>query len=125
MFDHVGLDVRDLKKSTEFYTKALAPLGIALFLYKEEWQAAGFRSESSKSSFWLGGGKPTNGEDDVHICFAAKNRAQVRAFYDAAIAAGGRDLGKPGLRDYHEHYYGAFVLDLDGNNIEACCHDPE
>lgn len=125
MFDHLGFDVRDLHKSRDFFEKALAPLGIKLLVFSEEWGAAGFGVEGGRPKFWLGKGKPSNGEDEVHICFTAKNRAEVRAFYDAAIAAGGRDLGKPGLRPiYHEHYYGAFVLCPDGNNIEACCHEP-
>jgi catechol 2,3-dioxygenase-like lactoylglutathione lyase family enzyme len=124
IFDHVGIDVRDYKRSRQFYAQALAPLGIKLVMDLEEWKAAGFGVE--RPEFWIGGGEPTHGDDEVHICFAAKDRAQVRAFYDAAIAAGGRDNGKPGPRpEYHEHYYGAFVLDLDGNNIEACCHRPE
>lgn len=124
MFDHMGFDVRDLKKSKKFYETALAPLGVKLIVYLEEWKAAGFGTDRPR--FWLGEGKPTNGDDDVHLCFSAKNRAEVRAFYEAAIKAGGRDNGPPGLRPmYHENYYGAFVLDPDGNGIEACCHLPE
>jgi catechol 2,3-dioxygenase-like lactoylglutathione lyase family enzyme len=124
MIDHIGLDVRDLDKSKAFYERALAPLGIKLLAYMEEWGTAGFGIDRPR--FWLGKGKPSNGEDDVHVCFEAANRTQIHAFYDAAIAAGGRDLGPPGPRaHYHAHYYGAFVLDPDGNNVEACCHHPE
>src|SRR4051794_28675293 len=124
MFDHVGFEVGDLKKSKAFYQKALAPLGIKLIADLEQWSAAGFGTERPR--FWIGGGKPQAGEDEVHVSFAAKDRAQVRAFYEAAIAAGGRDNGKPGPRpEYHENYYGAFVFDPDGHNIEACCHHPE
>jgi catechol 2,3-dioxygenase-like lactoylglutathione lyase family enzyme len=124
MFDHVGFEVRDLQKSKAFYEKALAPLGVKCLVFWEEYKAAGFGTERPR--FWIGGGKPGNGPDEVHLCFAAKNRAEVRAFYDAALAAGGRDNGKPGLRpEYHENYYGAFILDPDGNGIEACCHLPE
>ncbi len=124
MLDHAGFDVRDLKKSKAFYEKVLAPLGYKLLAELVEWQAAGFGDDRPR--FWLGGGKPTNGDDEVHVCFSAKNRAGVRAFYEAALAAGGRDNGPPGLRpQYHENYYGAFVLDPDGNGIEACCHLPE
>jgi len=124
MFDHVGVEVRDLKKSRQFYEKALAPLGARLVANLEEYGAMGFGAE--RPQFWLGAGSPSGGKDEVHICFSAKNRAEVRAFHEAAIAAGGVDNGKPGLRpEYHEHYYGAFVLDPDGNGIEACCHRPE
>ncbi len=124
MFDHAGFDVRDLRKSKAFYEKALAPLGHKCLMYSEEWKAAGFGTDHP--GFWIVEGKPTNGEDDVHLCFSAKSREEVRAFYEAAIAAGGRDLGKPGPRPhYSEHYYGAFVLDPDGNNVEACCRTPE
>jgi catechol 2,3-dioxygenase-like lactoylglutathione lyase family enzyme len=122
MFDHGGFDCRDLKKSEAFYKKALAPLGINC-LVSENW-GSGFGVD--RPQFWLGPGAPTNGDDELHIAFTAKNRAQVRAFYEAAIAAGARDLGEPGMRpQYHENYYGAFVLDPDGHNIEACCHLPE
>ena len=124
MFDHIGIEVRDLKKSKSFYETALAPLGVKLLVFLEEWGAAGFGTDRPR--FWIGGGKPTNGPDEVHICFAANDRAQVHAFYEAAIQAGARDNGKPGLRpEYHENYYGAFVLDPDGHGIEACCHQPE
>ena len=124
MFDHVGVDVRDLGKSKSFFEKALAPLGIKLLMFSEEWGAAGFGTDRPR--FWIGKGSPSNGPDEVHVCFMAKNREEVRAFYDAAIKAGAKDHGAPGMRpQYHEHYYGAFVLDPDGNNIEACCHHPE
>ena len=121
MFDHVGFDVRDFQKSKKFYEQALAPLGIKVCLYLEEYSACGFGKE--RPQFWIGGGKPSNGDDEVHVSFAAKNRAEVDAFYAAAMKAGARDNGKPGPRpEYHAKYYGAFVLDPDGNNIEACCH---
>ena len=119
----MGFEVKDLQKSKKFYESALAPLGIKLLVYLEEYQAAGFGTDRPR--FWLGGGEST-GADEVHLCFSAKNRAEVRAFYDAAMQAGAKDNGKPGLRpEYHEHYYGAFVHDPDGHNIEACCHVPE
>lgn len=125
MFDHMGFEVRDLKKSKRFYEQTLAPLGIKLVMNLEEYGAAGFGNEG-RPRFWIGEGEPKGGHDEVHLCFSAKNRAEVRAFYDAAMQAGARDNGKPGLRpEYHEHYYGAFVLDPDGYNIEACCHKPE
>ncbi len=119
MIDHIGIAVSDFEKSVAFYTKALAPLGYALIMTFE--QAAGF-GIAGKPDFWIGKGAP---KDSIHVAFRAAGRAQVRAFYEAAIAAGGKDNGAPGVRPhYHEHYYGAFVHDLDGHNIEAVCHEP-
>jgi catechol 2,3-dioxygenase-like lactoylglutathione lyase family enzyme len=124
MFDHLGFDVRDLQKSKNFYEAVLAVLGSKLLVYSEEWQAAGFGSDRPR--FWIAAGKPTNSEKELHLCFAAKNRAEVKKFYEVAIAAGAKDNGPPGLRpQYHKDYFGAFVLDPDGHNIEACCHLPE
>ena len=124
MFDHIGIEVRDFEKSKKFYEAVLAPLGSKLVADLKEWNAAGFGT--TRPQFWIGQGKPVNGEDELHVCFSAKNRAEVRAFYDAAIRAGAKDNGAPGLRpEYHEHYYGAFVIDPDGHNVEACCHHPE
>ena len=84
---------------------------------------AGFGSPG-RPQFWIATGKPVQGR--VHFAFMTKDRAAVRAFHQAALAAGAKDNGAPGLRpEYHEHYYGAFVLDPDGHNIEAVCHGPE
>jgi catechol 2,3-dioxygenase-like lactoylglutathione lyase family enzyme len=120
MIDHTGLGVADIKRSIAFYTKALAPLGYTLIMSWE--QVAGF-GVAGKPDFWIAGGQaPT---DRIHIAFRAKGRDEVRAFYEAAIAAGGTDNGAPGLRpQYHQDYYGGFVRDPDGHNIEACCHEP-
>lgn len=119
MIDHMGVLVSDLDASVTFYTRALAPLGYEVAMRFEG--AAGF-GVGGKPDFWIGVGKPT---DKLHIALRAKGRAEVRAFYEAAMAAGGRDNGGPGIReDYHPHYYAAFVLDPDGHNIEAVCHDP-
>ncbi len=124
MFDHIGFNVQDLEKSKKFYTTVLATLGHSLLADLKEWKAAGWGTDRPR--FWIGSGEKTNSDLGVHICFTAKNRAEVRAFYEAAIKAGGTDNGKPGIRaEYHEHYYGAFVLDFEGHNIEACCHNPE
>ena len=118
MIDHTGLLVTDLDASVAFYTKALAPLGYALMMQFPE--AAGFGVDG-KPDFWIAIGKPT---DKLHIAFRAKGRAEVRAFHEAALAAGGTDNGGPGIREiYHPDYYGAFVRDPDGHNIEAVCHD--
>jgi catechol 2,3-dioxygenase-like lactoylglutathione lyase family enzyme len=120
MIDHIGVAVTDLEKSTAFYTKALAPLGYTLLRNFPD-MAAGF-GVAPKPDFWVGKGSDAK---HAHVAFRASGRAQVREFYAAAIAAGGKDNGAPGLRPhYHEHYYGAFVLDPDGHNIEACCHEP-
>ncbi len=95
MIDHIGMSVTDVAKSKAFYRSALAPLGYAVIM-------------------------------EFANAFRADNRKQVDAFYKAAVAAGGRDNGSPGLRpQYHANYYGAFVLDPDGNNIEAVCHTSE
>ena len=124
MIDHVGIDVRDFETSKAFYIAALKPLGVRLVKDLSQYGAAGFGIDRPK--FWIGKGAPSGSADEVHVCFSASSRAEVRAFYEAALAAGGRDHGAPGLRPmYHEHYYGAFSLDLDGYNIAACCHLPE
>ncbi|HMG22483.1 MAG TPA: VOC family protein [Kofleriaceae bacterium] len=112
--------VTDLDASVAFYTRALAPLGYALVMTVER-QFAGF-GVAGKPDFWIGVGAPT---DKIHVAFRAKGRAEVRAFHDAALAAGGADNGPPGIRAiYHPDYYGAFVHDPDGHNIEAVCHEP-
>ncbi len=127
MLDHIGFAVSDLKKSRDFYTAALRPLGVELLveLTAEQTGAgahAGF-GIAPKAYFWIGDqGSPCS---RVHVAFVAATRAQVVRFYEAALQAGGRDNGKPGLRPhYHENYYGAFVLDPEGNNIEAVCRQP-
>ncbi len=121
MIDHTGLAVSDFERSRRFYAAALAPLG-----YRELMAlpgVAGF-GEPPKPDFWIHQGPPN--EPRVHVAFRAASRAAVDAFHRAAVAAGGRDNGAPGLRPhYHPNYYGAFVLDPDGHNIEAVCHTPE
>ncbi len=121
MFDHIGFPVRDPAKSRAFYTAALAPLGLVVAMEAGGGVAFG---TPGRPRFWLGGnGAPPTG---VHIAFAATTRAEVDAFHAAAIAAGGIDNGPPGLRPhYHPNYYGAFVFDPDGHNVEAVCHAPE
>jgi catechol 2,3-dioxygenase-like lactoylglutathione lyase family enzyme len=128
MLDHVGLGVSDYAKSKTFYEKALKPLGIGVVMEVTPEQtggvaAAGF-GDGQKPYFWIGtGDKPKGGQ---HVAFATASRETVDAFYAAAIAAGGHDNGGPGLRPhYHPDYYGAFVFDPDGNNIEAVCHRQE
>jgi len=116
--DHISLRVADLDRSKAFYVAALAPLGIAILM--EGGGSCGF-GRPGKPQFWLGPGDPPSGP--LHVAFTAATRAEVRAFHTAALAAGGKDNGAPGLRPhYHPNYYGAFVLDPDGNNAEAVCH---
>ena len=124
MIDHVGLPVSDYPRSKAFYERALAPLGYTLIREvqqnEQDAKACGFGA-SGKPDFWIGGEGKLNRA--IHIAIAAKDRATVDAFYQAAIAAGGTDNGAPGIRArYHPNYYGAFVLDPDGHNIEAVCH---
>ncbi len=128
MLDHIGFAVSHLKKSTAFYSAALQPLGIRLLVELTAQQTgsgahAGFGT-APKAFFWIGDhGSPCTG---VHVAFTAQTRAQVVQFYEAALKAGGRDNGKPGVRPhYHDSYYAALVFDPDGNNIEAVCHRPE
>ena len=127
MIDHIGLAVSDLDKSKAFYAAALAPLGIQLVMEVTAEQTgtgaySGF-GIANKPFFWIGDhASPCSG---VHVAFAAQSRAQVLQFYQAALGAGGKSNGEPGLRPhYHENYYGAFVFDPDGNNVEAVCHKP-
>ena len=121
ILDHTGLAVRDFAKSSTFFRRSLAPLGIQTVLEGEGWAMLG---KEGRPEFWIGlHGIPPG---PIHIAFAAENREQVRAFHRAALAAGGRDNGAPGIRaKYHPDYYGAFVFDPDGHNIEAVCHRPE
>ncbi|MEZ0390651.1 MAG: VOC family protein [Pseudobdellovibrionaceae bacterium] len=128
MIDHTGLQISDPLKSRHFYDRALAPLGYKMMMEVPKESTDGKvvlgYGVPPKPDFWTAEGKPN--EPRVHIAFRAENRKQVDEFYQAALAAGGRDNGAPGPRPhYHEHYYGAFVLDPDGHNIEAVCHDPE
>ena len=118
--DHIGLSVKDYERSREFFSKALAPLGIALVMEIEGWAGYG---RGGKPEFWFSAQPPVS--LPMHIAFAAETRGQVRAFHVAALAAGGTDHGPPGIREiYHPHYYGAFVIGPDGHNIEAVCHRP-
>ena len=124
MIDHIGLSVSDYERGKAFYTAALAPLGYVVFMEVTEvgpWVGFGV---GGKPDFWIGGGQATTPR--LHVAFRAQDRATVRAFYEAALKAGASDNGPPGLRpEYHPSYYGAFVIDPDGHNIEAVCHDPE
>ena len=121
MIDHAGFGVSDYARSKAFYERALAPLGITLVM-EVMGRAAGF-GEGQKPFFWLEDGRSVVTE--LHVAFDAPDRATVDAFHAAALEAGGTDNGAPGVREiYHPTYYGAYVLDPDGNNIEAVCHKP-
>lgn len=137
MLDHMTFRVTDIARAKAFYSAALAPLGYSVcfegefgshilgFAYPDASQPDG-----KKADVWFidgpspyGGPAATSG---CHLAWRAQSRAEVDAFHRAALAAGGKDNGAPGLRpEYHAHYYGAFVIDPEGNNIEAVCHSPE
>ncbi len=121
MLDHVNLPVTDLERSKRFYEEALSPLGYELIM-EHHISGVGF-GESSKPDFWIKQGAVGSA---VHVAFTSPDRATVDAFHTAAVAASGRDNGRPRLRpEYHSTYYGAFVLNPDGNNIEAVSHSAE
>jgi catechol 2,3-dioxygenase-like lactoylglutathione lyase family enzyme len=122
MIDHTGVPVTNLARSIAFYQAALAPLGYALIAQfpPNAPMAAGF-GVGGKPDFWIHIGPVHEG---IHTAFRADKRSIVNAFYQAALASGGRDNGAPGTRShYHQHYYGGFVLDPDGHNIETVCHE--
>lgn len=127
MIDHLGIQVQDAGKSRRFYESALAPLGYVLIMEVPKQFTGGAvvlgYGVPPKPDFWIAEGKPHDSR--IHIAFQADTRKQVDEFYERALAVGGTDNGPPGLRPhYHQNYYGAFVLDPDGHNIEACCHAP-
>jgi catechol 2,3-dioxygenase-like lactoylglutathione lyase family enzyme len=122
MLDHVGFAVSDHERSRAFYERAFTPLGLALLI--EPVPGVGGFGADRKPFFWIDTRRPA-GPSAIHVAFAVDERATVDAFHAAALEAGGTDNGAPGVREiYHPHYYGAYVLDPDGNNIEAVCHRP-
>lgn len=127
MIDHIGIDVADFDRAKAFYDKALEPLGASLLMMVPEEYTGGRKIGGygrERPVYWLS--EAGSSGEKKHIAFTANTRQEVDAFYQAAIAAGGKDNGGPGLRpEYHPDYYGAFVFDPDGNNIEAVCHAPE
>ena len=128
MIDHTGIIVSDFETSRNFFTEALEPIGYKLLLefpssVTGSTNVAGF-GVPPKADFWISQGTPNSPR--VHVAVRVGARALVDAFHRAALAAGGTDHGAPGLRPhYHSNYYGAFILDPDGHNIEAVCHEPE
>jgi catechol 2,3-dioxygenase-like lactoylglutathione lyase family enzyme len=126
MIDHTGIIVSDFEKSKKFYTEALNPIGYRLLLefpssVTGSTNVAGF-GEPPKTDFWVAQGTPN--DPRIHVAFRVGKRSLIDAFHQAALTAGGRDNGAPGPRpQYHPNYYGAFVLDPDGHNIEVVCHE--
>jgi catechol 2,3-dioxygenase-like lactoylglutathione lyase family enzyme len=128
MIAHVGIQVSDIERSKKFYSEALKPIGYQMIREygvtpSRPAASAGF-GEAPRADLWIYQGKPNRA--GTHIAFQVNKRALVDAFYQAAIAAGGKDNGKPGLRpQYNPNYYGGFVLDPDGYSIEAVCREAE
>lgn len=128
MIDHIGLAVSDLERSRRFYEAALEPLGIAKMMeYGADKSESGGTvigfGKDGMPFFWIGDNERVG--EGTHVAFVAADRPTVDAFYAAALKAGGRDNGAPGIREkYHPNYYGAFVCDPDGINVEAVCHKP-
>jgi catechol 2,3-dioxygenase-like lactoylglutathione lyase family enzyme len=126
ILDHIGLGYADYDSAKRFFTQALSPLGVTLVMEVGDpatgEQACGFGR--GKPDFWIAQAGRT--VPHIHVAFAAESRAAVRAFYEAALTAGAKDNGPPGIREhYHPNYYAAFVLDPEGHNIETVCHAPE
>lgn len=121
LIDHIGIAISDLNQSKQFYSKTLAPLNIELIAEDQGWVGYG---KGEAAAFWFGPDETI--QSPMHIAFSAETRQQVDDFYEAAMAAGAKCNGKPGIRAmYHADYYGAFVIDPDGHNIEAVCHTTE
>ena len=125
MFNHISIGVRDIARTKKFYDAALKPLGFTCLSEGEG--SLGYGKDAV--ALWIGASaKPVPAEDksNLHFCFDAATRKAVEGFHAGAVASGGKDNGKPGLRPhYHPNYYGAFAFDPDGNKIEACSHHPE
>lgn len=121
LIDHIGISVSNYPVSKAFYQQTLASLGIELVVEIQGWAGLG---RDGKAEFWFGESDIV--QNPMHIAFSAASRSEVDAFYRAALAAGAKCNGEPGIREiYHANYYGAFVIDPDGHNIEAVCHKPE
>jgi catechol 2,3-dioxygenase-like lactoylglutathione lyase family enzyme len=122
MLDHIGITVKDLAASKAFYVAALKPLGIKALSEFPGWVGFG----KDRPQFWIAQGEHSASAPRAHIAFSTDDRKLVQKFYDAAMAAGAVDNGPPGLRThYHKNYYGAFVIDPDGYNVEAVSHRPD
>jgi catechol 2,3-dioxygenase-like lactoylglutathione lyase family enzyme len=131
MLDHIGITVADFDRSRNFYEQVLAPLGYRIVMEVtpemtgSDARYLGFGTDG-KPSFWIGANGNAVTQGGLHIALSASSRSAVDAFHQAALAAGARDNGAPGIRaHYHPNYYGAFVIDPNGHNLEAVCHAPE
>lgn len=123
MIAHTSVAVRDYQKSKEFYQKVLSQLGYSIGMDLPEYNACGYKDAQGVQDFWIGQNPSASG---VHVAFLAKSKEEVDAFYKAGLLAGGKDNGAPGYRtQYSPGYYGAFVYDFDGSNIEAVWFDPD
>ncbi len=128
MFSHMTLGTSDLAAAVAFYDAVLAPLGIVRKFFSPDHGYAGYGPSAGGAGLFIcrpyDGGEATAG-NGTHVAFLAPDRAAVDAFHAQALALGAADEGAPGPRPhYHEHYYGAYVRDPDGNKLQACCHDP-
>ncbi len=128
MFSHITLGANNLEKAIAFYDAVLAPLGMERVYTDMDHHLVGYGAKGGQAEVFVcrpfDGGKATHGNGS-HVALLAPDRQAVDAFHAAAIAAGGSDEGAPGLRPhYHEHYFGAYVRDPDGNKLQACCHKP-
>jgi predicted lactoylglutathione lyase len=129
IIDHLNIGVKDVEQSSNFYSAALAPLGLKKFfdIDSEKTESGeriiGFGKENDRPVFWIIDSQTVGTQ--THLAFQAGSRQEVDEFYAMAIQAGAKDNGKPGLRFYHENYYGAFVIDLNGINLEAVFHEAE
>lgn len=122
MIAHTSVAVKDYAKSKELYQKALAPIGYSIGMDLPDYSACGYKDADGVQDFWIGQSATAAG---VHVAFKAKGKEDVDAFHKAALEAGGKDNGAPGYRpEYSAGYYGAFILDFDGSNIEAVWMDP-
>jgi catechol 2,3-dioxygenase-like lactoylglutathione lyase family enzyme len=134
MLDHISIAVGDYARARDFYDQVLGALGHARVMNLEEapdFVACGYGASEHEPAFWIGSGTGSGGDqtpqppEGQHIAFRAPDRAAVDAFHAAGLAAGGTDNGAPGLRPhYHPNYYAAFIIDPDGNHLEAVCHTP-
>ncbi len=129
MFSHMTLGTNAFDKSVKFYTRVLEPLGISCTLNEPRIPLAGFSPQGQPAQLFVVtpyNRAPATAGNGTHVAFLAQTRDAVDRFHAACIEAGGTDEGGPGLRShYHEHYYGAYARDPDGNKIQACCHAPE
>jgi catechol 2,3-dioxygenase-like lactoylglutathione lyase family enzyme len=129
MFSHITFGTSDIRKAAAFYDAVFAPLGLKRTFSEIDDGIIAYGQENQPPKFFVGtpfNEEPATVGNGTHVALMAPNRAAVDAFHKAAVGLGGADEGTPGPRpQYHEHYYGAYIRDLDGNKLQACCHEPE